>query len=125
MGMAAKRILLADDDAEIRDIVEIFLSKRGFEVVCVETGRQAVAEAVNSRFDLILMDVMMPELDGYHAAADISERLGNARPKIVIMTSRNVDAEKGIAVLSGADATIQKPFKLADIKAKIDALLGA
>jgi CheY-like chemotaxis protein len=123
--MSAKRILLADDEEEIRDILQVFLAKRGFEVVCVGTGREAVTEAVRGRFDLILMDVMMPEMDGYHAAAAISERLGAERPKIVIMSSRNVETEKGIAVLSGAEGTLQKPFKLADVKTKIDELLGS
>ncbi len=68
---------------------------------------------------------MMPELDGYHVASEISAKMGSARPRILIMTSRDLAAEHGIAVMSGADASIQKPFKLADVKVKIEALLSA
>ena len=122
--MGPKKILIADDDADIRDLLAIFLRKSGFEVVEVDEGRSAVSEALKGGFELILMDVMMPGIDGYHAAAEISEKMGSFRPKILIMTSRNLDVEQGIVVLSGADASIQKPFKLEDVKAKIETLLA-
>lgn len=121
--MSSKRILIADNDEELLNLLTFFLAKLGFQVVAVSDGQAALVEARKGGFDLILLDVMMPELDGYHAAAEISALGTDSPPKILIMTSRDLASERGIAVTSGADAVIQKPFKLADIKAKIETLL--
>lgn len=123
--MSSKRILIADNDEELRDLLAFFLRKMGFEVVAVDNGQSALEETGNGEFVLVILDVMMPELDGYHVAAELSAKMGSSRPKILIMTSRDLNAEHGIAVMSGADASIQKPFKLADVKLKIEALLKA
>lgn len=122
--MEPKRILLADDDEDLRGLLSFFLRKQGFEVVAVGDGREALVTVEKEKFDLALLDVMMPGIDGYHVAQQLCERMGASRPKIVLMTSRNLEVEKGVALMSGADAAIQKPFKLPDVKAKIDAVLG-
>jgi len=122
--MEPKRILVADDDAELRELLSFFLRNHGFEVAAVTDGLAVLAEAQKDRFDLVLLDVMMPEMDGYHAAQRLADLLGASRPKILLMTSRDVHAEKGIALMSGADASIQKPFKLSEVLAAIQAILG-
>lgn len=119
-----KKILVAEDDAEYLDLIEYALKAGGYEVVCCTDGKKALAAALSERPDLVLTDVRMPELDGYHFAQALGDKYGTDCPKILIMTSRDVEREKGVAMLSGAAAVIQKPFKLSALKAKIEELLA-
>ncbi|MFA5139257.1 MAG: response regulator [Elusimicrobiota bacterium] len=114
-----KRILIADDDPELLGLLKFYLGKQGYETITAENGTQALAKAQEEKPDLVLMDVMMPEIDGYHVAQALTERLGPSCPKIILMTSRDTQREQGVALLSGAAATLQKPVKLADVKAKV------
>ena len=120
-----KRILIADDDPDLIDLLESFFRGEGYEVTAKVNGKDALQAAESEKFDLVLLDVMMPYIDGYHVASEISSRLGSEAPKIIIMTSRDTASEKGIALLSGASEVIQKPFSLDDVNTKVKAALGA
>ena len=120
-----KTILVAEDDAEYLDLIDYALKADGYEVVACSDGQKALNWAMSSRPDLVLTDVRMPELDGYHFAQALGDKYGAECPKILIMTSRDVQREKGVAMLSGAAAIIQKPFKLSALKSKIAELLAA
>jgi DNA-binding response OmpR family regulator len=120
---SGKRILIADDDPDIADLLETYFRKAGYEVTVVANGKDALQQAEKSKFDLVLLDVMMPYIDGYHVASEITSKFGANAPKIIIMTSRDVASEKGIALLSGACHAVQKPFTLGDLDAKVKALL--
>lgn len=117
-----KRILIADDDPDIAELLESYLSGSGYEVTVVNNGKDALARAVNESFDLHILDVMMPYIDGYHVAYEISSKKSDA--KIIILTSRDVSSEKGIGLLSGASEIVQKPFSLEDLKRKMEKLLA-
>jgi len=119
-----KRILIADDDPDIIDLLESYFAGAGYEVTAKVNGKEALQTAEAEKFDLVLLDVMMPYIDGYHVASEISSRLGSDGPKIIIMTSRDVASEKGIALLSGACDVVQKPFSLDELDAKIKAALN-
>lgn len=121
---SGKRILIADDDPDIIDLLESYFKRAGFIVTAKINGKDALQAAEAERFDLVLLDVMMPYIDGYHVASEISSRLGNDAPKIIIMTSRDVASEKGIALLSGAQDVVQKPFTLDELDSKIKAALA-
>ncbi len=121
---SGKRILVADDDPDLIDLLESFLKGEGYEVTAKVNGKDALQAAESERFDLVLLDVMMPYIDGYHVASEISSRLGPAAPKMIIMTSRDTASEKGIALLSGASDVVQKPFSLEEISAKVKSALG-
>jgi DNA-binding response OmpR family regulator len=121
---SGKRILIADDDPDIIDLLEAYFRRAGYQVTAKVNGKDALQAAETEKFDLVLLDVMMPYIDGYHVASEISSRLGSEAPKILIMTSRDVAAEKGIALLSGATDAVQKPFSLEELDAKIKALLA-
>jgi DNA-binding response OmpR family regulator len=121
---SGKRILIADDDPDIIDLLEAYFKRAGYQVTAKVNGKDALQAAETEKFDLVLLDVMMPYIDGYHVASEISSRLGSEAPKILIMTSRDVAAEKGIALLSGATDAVQKPFSLEELDAKIKALLA-
>lgn len=122
---AGKRILIADDDPDIVDLLETYLRKQGHDITVVVNGKDALQKAETDKFDLILLDVMMPYIDGYHVAYEITSKFGAESPKIIIMTSRDVASEKGIAMLSGASDAVQKPFTLDDLDRKIASALGA
>lgn len=120
-----KRLLIADDDPDISDLLESYLKKAGYDVTITVDGKEALQKAQASKFDLVLLDVMMPYIDGYHVASEIASFYGADCPKIIIMTSRDTESEKGIALLSGANEVVQKPFTLEELEAKIKAALGS
>ncbi|MDA8243284.1 MAG: response regulator [Elusimicrobia bacterium] len=122
---SGKRILIADDDPDLIDLLEAYFRRQGFDVTAKVNGKDALQAAESDRFDLVLLDVMMPYIDGYHVASEISSRLGSNAPKIIIMTSRDTSSERGIALLSGANEIVQKPFSLEDMDAKVKAVLGS
>ena len=118
-----KRILIADDDPDIVDLLEAYYRKKGHEVSSATNGKDALRCIESGNFDLVLMDVMMPYIDGYHVTHEVTAKLGARAPRIVIMTSRDVANEKGIAMLSGAHDVMQKPFTLDELDKKVDQLL--
>lgn len=122
---SAKRILIADDDPDLIDLLESYFRGAGYDVTAKVNGKDALQAAESDRFDLVLLDVMMPYIDGYHVASEITARLGANSPKIIIMTSRDTASEKGIAMLSGASEVVQKPFSLEELEAKVKAVLAA
>ena len=116
--------MIADDDPDIVDLLETYYKKKGYQVTVVVNGKEALQVVEAGKFDLVLMDVMMPYIDGYHVAYEITSKLGADAPRIIIMTSRDVASEKGIAMLSGALEVVQKPFTLDELDKRVEALLG-
>jgi len=121
---SGKRILIADDDPDIIDLLETYFRRAGYNVTAKVNGKDALQAAEVEKFDLVLLDVMMPYIDGYHVASEISSRLGTEAPRIIIMTSRDVASERGIALLSGAMDVVQKPFSLDELDAKVKVALA-
>src|SRR5437016_2847044 len=101
-----KRILVADDDPDLLDLLRLDLDFQGYEVLPAANGKDALQLALNEKVDLILLDVMMPYIDGYHVAYEVTNKLGAKAPCILIMTSRDTTREKGIAIMSGAAEVI-------------------
>jgi len=110
-----KRILIADDDPDLLELLRMDLSFQGYEVFTAADGREALAVAQKETLDLVLLDVMMPYIDGYHVAYEISGKMGPSAPKIIIITSRDTVREKGVAMMSGALMIIQKPFGMSEL----------
>ena len=119
-----RRLLVADDDPDLLDLLKMDLGFQGYEVLAAANGKDALQLALNEKLDLILLDVMMPYIDGYHVAYEVTNKLGNKSPCIVIMTSRDTTREKGIAMMSGATEVIQKPFEMAALHTKLTELLA-
>jgi len=119
-----KSILLADDDADLLDLVQTFLTGKGYDVVTAKDGEEAIAAAIGNKFDLVLLDVMMPKIDGYHVAQKLADHYGGDCPKMIMITSRDAERDERIAAASGADAILQKPLKLSLLKERIEALIG-
>lgn len=123
--MSSKRILIAEDEPGYLELLTISLTNVGYEVIPVDNGSSALKKAIELKPDLVLTDVRMPGLDGYHFAQALADEFGDECPKIIIMTSRDTESarEKGAAMMSGASDLVQKPFELPDLHAKIKALL--
>ncbi len=119
-----KRILVADDDPDLLDLLKMDLAYQGYEVLVAADGKEALQTALNETLDLVLLDVMMPYIDGYHVAYELTNKLGSKAPRIMIMTSRDTVKEKGIALMSGAAEVLQKPFEMAKLHERITALLA-
>ena len=119
-----KRILIADDDPDFVDLLQLDLSQRDYEVRTAANGKEALQLSLAEKFDLILLDVMMPYIDGYHVAYELSARMGAQAPYIIIMTSRDTQREKGIALMSGAQEALQKPFELSYLHERVETALS-
>lgn len=120
-----KRILIVDDDPDLIDLLESYFKKAGYEVEGANNGKDALQKIENNKYDLVLLDVMMPYIDGYHVAYEVTSKYGQYAPRIIIMTSRDVSAEKGIAFLSGAHSTVQKPFSLEELGKQVETALSS
>lgn len=119
-----KRILVADDDPDLLDLLQMDLTYQGYDILTATNGKDALQIAMAEKLDLILLDVMMPYIDGYHVAYELTNKLGPKAPRIVIMTSRDTAREKGIALMSGAHEVIQKPFEMAKLHEQVAAALA-
>ena len=119
-----KRILIADDDPDFVELLQLDLTQKGYEVRTTGNGKDTLQAALAEKFDLVLLDVMMPYIDGYHVACELSARLGARAPYIIIMTSRDAKREKGIALMSGAQEALQKPFELSYLHERVETALS-
>lgn len=115
-----KHILLVEDDESILDMVETYLLKEGFMITCATNGEEAVQKCLSSSFDLVILDIMMPKLDGLEALKIIREK--SALP-ILIMSAKDSDVDKAIGLGLGADDYITKPFSLLELSARVKAAI--
>ena len=119
-----KTLLVVDDDPALRELLHDVLLKDGYQVIVAASGDAAIAAAAARRFDGVLLDVMMPGTDGYHVALELTKNRRIEESKIIIMTARDTVREKGIAMMSGAIATLQKPFTVSELSAKLAEVFG-
>jgi CheY-like chemotaxis protein len=119
-------ILVAEDNAVNRMLVTKLLAKRGHTVRTVLNGREAIAAAANEEFDLVLMDVQMPEMDGLEATAVIREleSVTGAHVVIIALTAHAMKGDREICLAAGMDEYLSKPIKPAELFAMIEALTG-
>jgi two-component system, sensor histidine kinase and response regulator len=119
------RVLLADDNRTNQRLVELLLEKDQHQVTSVNNGRDAVAKAAAEPFDLILMDVQMPGMDGFEATAAIRERerYAGAHTPIVAMTAHAMAGDREKCLAGGMDAYLCKPIRPADFLATIEQLI--
>jgi len=116
------RILIADDDHVNRLILRAILTKDGHEVAVAENGREAVEKFRTWQPDLVLMDIMMPVLDGYEATRQIKELAGEHFVPVIFLTALSDEGALARCVACGGDDFLTKPYSRVILKAKIDAL---
>ena len=109
-------ILVCDDEKEIVEAISIYLQTEGFEVLKAYDGNEALKVLENNKVDLIIIDVMMPELDGIHATLKIREKLDIP---IIILSAKSEDTDKILGLNIGADDYITKPFNPLELVARV------
>jgi len=114
-----KRILVVDDDADLVELLQADLEHRGYEIVVATNGQEALNITKIQRFDLLLLDIMMPEIDGYRVVNAVTSTESQTPPKIILMTCRDTRRESGLALLAGVAAMVQKPFTMEALHQKI------
>lgn len=113
-------ILVCDDEKEIVEAISIYLQTEGFEVLKAYDGNEALKVLENNKVDLIIIDVMMPELDGIHATLKIREKLDIP---IIILSAKSEDTDKILGLNIGADDYITKPFNPLELVARVKSQL--
>jgi two-component system, OmpR family, response regulator MtrA len=118
------KIVVADDDVDVRMLVALKLRHSGYDVVDVGDGAAAVEACRDERPDLVVLDLMMPVMSGLEACRAIKAEPGLADVPVVLLTARaqNTDVDAGLAV--GADAYVTKPFSPKELAARVESLLG-
>lgn len=114
------RILVVDDEKLLVKGMKFNLENEGYQVDCCYDGEEAVEKAKNETYDLIILDLMMPKLDGLGACMQIREF--SAVP-VIMLTAKSEDTDKLIGFEYGADDYITKPFNILELKARVRALL--
>ena len=115
-----ERLLLIEDDASIREIVSIGLKAAGFRVVTAIDGRQGLASARSGGFDAVILDVMLPSLDGFEVCREIRKF---SQIPVVMLTARTDLIDVVVGLESGADDYVKKPFELPELTARLRAVL--
>lgn len=116
----AKTILVVDDKASMRTLVRDYLAEEGFRVVVAENGRDALYVARHEKPDLILLDIMMPEMSGYDFLRVY--RKERATP-VILLTAKLEEADKVLGLELGADDYVTKPFGMRELVARVRAVL--
>ena len=115
-----KTILVADDKASVRNLVREVLESEGFRVVIAANGREALYSARQEKPDLILLDIMMPEMSGYEF---IKAYRRESEAPVILLTARMDETDKVLGLELGADDYITKPFGMKELVARLNAVL--
>jgi DNA-binding response OmpR family regulator len=119
----SKRVLVVDDEPNIVMSLEFLMRRAGFEVAVARNGREALEALEGAPPDLLLLDVMMPEFDGYEVCERIRARTEWNATKIVMLTARGREVERERGLSLGADAYVTKPFSTRDLVEQVKRML--
>ena len=114
----AKKILVVDDEKSIVDIIAFNLKKEGYDVVCAYDGEEGLKHAFDTDLALILLDIMMPKLDGFEVVKLVREK---SQVPIIMLTARAEEVDKVLGLELGADDYVTKPFGFRELTARIKA----
>jgi DNA-binding response OmpR family regulator len=117
-------ILIADDDPDILGLISFRLRRSGYDVVEAHNGEEAVQVALERRPDLVILDVMMPRVDGYEATRRIRKHEETSRIPVILLTAHVQDADVARGFEVGADDYVRKPFSPQELGDRVQAALG-
>ncbi len=115
-----KNILIADDNAQILDVLKEYAVRENYQVYTANTGREALSEFHKRSYHAVLLDVMMPEIDGFEVCREIRRK---SMVPIVMITARGEDFERIMGLDIGADDYVVKPFSPSEVMARLRAIL--
>jgi DNA-binding response OmpR family regulator len=115
-----EHVLLVEDDASIREVTAMGLKQAGFRVTTAGDGREGLLRARRDPFDVVLLDVMLPSVDGFEVCREIRK---DSRVPIVMLTARTDTVDVVVGLESGADDYVTKPFEMPELVARVRAVL--
>jgi two-component system, OmpR family, response regulator VanR len=118
--MAAETILLVDDEKEIIDLLEIYLSNDGYRIIKAENGLDALDMLAKQDVDLVILDIMMPKMDGIQTCLKIRE---HKNMPIIMLSAKSQDMDKIMGLSTGADDYVTKPFNPLELLARVKSQL--
>src|SRR5690606_18003981 len=116
-----ERVLVVDDDPIVRDVLERYLEREGFAVSAAADGVEALTAIEASRPDLVLLDLMLPRVDGFEVFRRARER--DTRLAVIMLTARGNQTDRIVGLEAGADDYVAKPFSPREIVARVRAVL--
>ena len=111
------KILIADDEPEIRELLRLYLENEKYIVIEAADGREAMDKMQSDKPDLCILDIMMPEVDGYTCLAQIRKQ---SNIPVIILSAKNADSEKILGLNMGADDYLSKPFNPLEAVARVN-----
>jgi len=121
--MDANRILIVDDDVDALRLVGIMLEHEGFQIIAAASGQQAIDKAIEEKPDLIILDVMMPGIDGYQVAMQLRKHPDTLAIPILMFTAKTAVNDKVAGFQAGADDYLTKPIHRAELVTRVQALI--
>ncbi|MBS5518207.1 MAG: response regulator transcription factor [Clostridiales bacterium] len=121
--MAKQKILAVDDERHILELISYNLAEAGYEVETVETGEEALSKTAEFHPDLILLDVMLPDIDGLQVCTRLKRDPDTAGIPVIMLTARGDEIDKVLGLEMGADDYVVKPFGVRELVARVKALL--
>lgn len=122
--MKKNRILIVEDEESLLKLESILLSSKGYSVTGVMDGNSALEEITANRPDLVVLDIMLPELDGFEVCKRVKENPATRNIPVVMLTAKKNSQDQARGMQVGADAYITKPFKSAQVIDVIESLLN-
>lgn len=119
--MAIKKILVVDDTPMYLEQIRQILVDEGYEIITATSGKEALKKARETHPDLIFMDVVMPEMDGFAACRELTKDCTTKQIPVIFVSSKNTEADRVWAELQGAKAYIAKPYTAEQILEQVDA----
>jgi DNA-binding response OmpR family regulator len=119
-GEGSPRILLVDDEPAVQTLLTYPLAKDGYEVVSAVDGREALERFAEQRFDLVVLDIMLPKLDGIEVCRRLRTR---SQVPIIMLTAKDDEIDKVVGLEMGADDYITKPFSVREFRSRVRAAL--
>ena len=123
-GSATARILVVDDEPPIREILKFQLENAGFQVVCAENGQEGLKIVEHDPPDLVLLDLMIPEMDGYEVCRRLKSTYGSQHIPVIILTARGELNEKLKGLENGANDYVTKPFSMPELLMRVQNVLA-
>ena len=118
-----EKILIVEDERDIVRMLEYNLKKEGFRVVSASDGREALRRAEREHPDIIILDLMLPEIDGLEVCKTLKQSSGTADIPIIMLTAKAQETDKIVGLELGADDYITKPFSIRELTARVKAVL--
>ncbi len=121
--MARAKVLVADDEEYIQHILNFSFSAEGYQVITASDGEEAIAKAKCERPDVIVLDIMMPKMDGYEACKRLKSDPETRSIPIILLTAKGREADRRLGTEAGADGYVVKPFSPGRLIERVEGML--